>query len=78
MSTKRAGEVMYEFVRSGGRIDEVRERRPEWKDLVEFRYDLRLCLEKGEPEVYVETLLVNDSRVDPPHIQVVNVHWVKE
>lgn len=65
---------MYDYVASGGTIDEVRETRPEWSDQHEFHYDLRfVALGKA---VYVETRLIFRKPFvpDEPTIKVVNVH----
>ena len=66
--------LMHEFVESGGEIDEVLERRPEWAGEFEYHYDLRFTV-YGQP-VYVETRLKHRSPFvpDEPTILVVNVH----
>lgn len=72
--TPRAvAELMYRYVASGGDIDQVRERRPEWREH-EFHYDLRLDI--AGRRVYVETRLLYDDLTDPddPVIQVVSIH----
>jgi hypothetical protein len=66
--------LMYEYVRAGGEVDEVRETRPEWSGSFEFHYDLRFPV-RGKP-VYVETRLKYRSPFipDEPTILVMNVH----
>ena len=69
--TPRAvAEEMDKFIRSGGGIDQVPERRPEWNGC-EFHYDLRLTV--GGRRLYVETLLLDDDP-DDPTIYVVSIH----
>jgi len=63
---------MYRWVKSGGAIDRVEERRPEWTHLWHFHFDLRLDLDGRR--VYVETRL-DDEMPDDPTILMVNVHW---
>jgi hypothetical protein len=36
LALKEIGRLMYEYVGTGGKIDEVPETRPEWSDLYEF------------------------------------------
>ncbi|MFM9959329.1 MAG: hypothetical protein ACKVZJ_14825 [Phycisphaerales bacterium] len=67
------GEKLFEYAKSGGQISKVRETRENWRDLHEFHYDIVLPFEKRR--VYVEMRLISDSRVNPPHIHIVNVHW---
>jgi hypothetical protein len=66
--------LMHEYVEAGGKIDEVRERRPEWSDDYEYHYDLRFSV-KGVA-VYVETRLNYRPpfQLDEPWILVVSVH----
>ena len=66
--------LMYEFVATGGEVDEVRENREGWKDLHEFHHDLRFTI-KGIA-VYIETRLIYRPpfKPDEPQILVVNVH----
>ena len=69
------GRLLYEFVVSGGKIDEQVEARPEFAHY-EFHYDLRVTI--GSRRVYFETVLFCDDAHDPndPLVQVVNVHDV--
>lgn len=55
LTLKEIGRLMHEFVAGGGRVDEVRETRPEWSEKHEFHYDLRFKFQ-CQP-VYVETRL---------------------
>ena len=66
--------LMYEFVASGGEIDEVRETRPEWSDLYEFHHDLRFAIQ--DKPVYIETRLHCRTPFVPDDawILVVNIH----
>ena len=74
VTQKEFTRLMWEYVSSGGEIDEVRETRPEWSDDYEFHYDLRFKIQ-GEP-VYVETRLHYRPpfKPDEPSILVVSVH----
>lgn len=73
ISLKEIGRLMYEYVESGGEIDEVRETRPEWSDY-EFHYDLRFQI-NGKP-IYVESRLNHKLPFKPDYstILVVNLH----
>jgi hypothetical protein len=73
LTTRELGRLMFEFVAAGGRIDEVRETRPEWLEH-EFHYDLRFEVEGRR--VYVETRLFVQHPDDPddPWIHVVSFH----
>jgi hypothetical protein len=71
VSPRAISEMMHAYVASGGIIDQVRERRPEWLDF-EFHYDLRITIDNRE--LYIETILLAE---DPePEIRVVNIHDV--
>lgn len=64
--------LMWDYVRVGGEIDEVPERRPEWSEH-EFHHDLRLQI--AERAVYIETrLLMNERDIADSTINVVNIH----
>lgn len=73
ISLKEIGRLMFEYVDAGGKIDEVRETRPEWSDY-EFHYDIRLPIH--EKLVYVETRLNFSPPFVPDQssIVVVNIH----
>jgi hypothetical protein len=70
---KEIGRLMHEYVETGGKIDEVRETRPEWSDY-EFHYDLRFSIHK-QP-VYIECRLNCQPPLGPDRstILVVNIH----
>jgi hypothetical protein len=74
LALKEIGRLMYEHVDAGGKIDEVPETRPEWADLYEFHYDLRLTIHGKS--AYIETRLNYRLPVvaDESSILVVNVH----
>lgn len=74
VTLKDIGRLMFEHVDAGGKIDEVRETRPEWSDAYEFHYDFRLPI-YGKA-VYIETRLHYRLPVvaDESWILVVNVH----
>lgn len=74
VSLKEIGRRMYEHVRAGGKIDEVRETRPEWSDEYEFHYDLRLTIQ--DRPVYIESRLKYQIPVvpDDSSILVVSIH----
>lgn len=65
--------LMFEFVESGGEIDEVKETRPEWAEH-EYHYDLRLTIQNKV--VYIESRLYYREPVVPDEswILVVNIH----
>ncbi len=67
-------DLIYDYVISGGQIDQVRERRPEWYQH-EYHYDLRI--EMDGRKLYVETRLMFEDPSDPddPRILVANVHY---
>jgi hypothetical protein len=68
-------EQMYQYVKSGGVIDEQPETRPEYTSY-EYHYDLRVSI--GARRIYFETILICEDPDDPddPFIVVVNVHDV--
>jgi len=70
----KLGQLMHEYIKTGGEIDEVRETRAEWSGEHEYHYDLRFSVD-GVP-AYVETRLNfrPPFRPDEPWILVVNVH----
>lgn len=72
ISLREFGRRLHEYVARGGEVDAVRETRAHWRELHQFHYDLRLTID--DAAVYVETRLIDDSRVNPPHILIVNVH----
>jgi len=74
ISLKEIGRLMYEYVKAGGEIDEVRETRPEWSGEYEFHYDLRFTIQ--DRPVYIESRLNYQLPVipDDSSILVVNVH----
>ena len=74
ITLREFGRLMHEHVAGGGKIDEVPETRPEYRDAYEFHHDLRFSVPSGR-KVYVETVLEMDDR-DPEDstIMVVNVH----
>ena len=74
MTLKEIGRCLFEYVESGGEIDEVRERRPEWSDQYEFHHDLRFLIH--DRPVYLETRLHHRLPFSPDEswILVVNVH----
>ena len=74
VTLKDIGRLMFEYVNAGGKIDEVPETRPEWSDVYEFHYDIRLTIQKKP--IYIETRLHYRLPVVPDEswILVVNVH----
>jgi hypothetical protein len=71
VTAREVGRLMNEYVRAGGVIDEVQERRPEYSEH-EHHHDLRLRVHGRE--VYIETRLIMERDVDDTVIQVVNIH----
>jgi hypothetical protein len=67
---KAIAKLMYEHVESGGEIDQVRERRPEFQRPYEFHFDFRLQVESRR--IYIETTL--DTTRTGPTITVVSIH----
>src|SRR5258706_6056323 len=67
---RHLGQLMFEFVERGGRINQVSETRPQWLDH-KFHYDL--VIEIAGRKIYFETRLFDDDP-DEPTIAVVNVH----
>ena len=61
---------MHQHVETGGEIDQVPERRPEWSDY-DFHYDLRL--EIAGQRIFIETVLIDDDP-DDPILRVVSIH----
>jgi hypothetical protein len=74
ITLKEIGRLMFEYVGSGGEIDEVRETRPEWSDQYEFHYDLRFAIQ--EIPIYLETRLHHREPFFPDEswVVVVNIH----
>lgn len=75
VSLKDIARLIFEYVDRGGKIDEVRETRPEWSDY-EFHYDIRLPV--NEKLIYIETRLNFSPPFVPDQssIVVVNIHDV--
>ncbi len=73
ITLKDIGRLMYEYVESGGEIDEVRETRTEWQDF-EFHYDLRFTID--DKRVYIESRLFHQCPIvkDESTVLVVNIH----
>ncbi len=73
LTVKFIHEQMCQYVSSGGQIDQVEERRPEfvvWR----FHYDLRLPI--SNRKVYIETVFEESTELEDCTIWVVNVHDV--
>lgn len=72
LSFQEATRVVYEYLLSGGELDEVDETRPQWK-AHRHHYDVRLQM--GGRYIYVETRFIEDhsNRDDPPWIWFVNL-----
>lgn len=71
VTPREVSRLMWEYVRTGGKIDQVVERRPEWSEH-EFHHDLRMQI--GERLVYVETRLLMERDIADSTINVVNIH----
>ncbi len=72
LTTTRVGELLHEYVKmTAGTPHEVRETREGYRGRYDFHYDLRLDI--AGRRVYVETVLDEESRRQPPFIQVVNM-----
>lgn len=72
IALRDVAKAMYDYVRSGGAIDQQVERRPEW-NCWPFHYDFRLLI--GSRFVYIETILQDDDPKDPTLI-IVSMHDV--
>ena len=72
LTLKDVAEIMHTFVKRGGQVDQVPERRPEWSEWP-FHYDFRV--EIGKREVYIETILQDDDPSDPT-LHIVSMHNV--
>src|SRR5207249_4663829 len=72
-SEKDFARELSDYVRAGGEIDEVAERRPEWS-AYSHHYDLRPTVARRR--LYVETRLLCDDLTDLEEatIAVVNIH----
>lgn len=62
--------MMHEHVESGGKIDQVVEKREEWRNKYEYHYDVRFSI--FGRRIYIETVL-DVSRAGPT-VTVVNMH----
>lgn len=67
---KSVAKLMHEHVRRGGKVDQTRERRPEYASVYEFHYDFRFPIDGRR--IYIETVL--DETKTGPTITVVNMH----
>jgi hypothetical protein len=72
LSLKDVSKSMNDHCRTGGVIDQIRERRPEYS-LWPFHCDFRLQL--AGKEVYIETILQDDDPKDPT-VRIVSIHDV--
>jgi hypothetical protein len=70
VSLKDVARAMNDFCLSGGVIDQVPERRPEWTDRP-YHYDFRI--ELSGRKIYIETILLDDDPTDPT-IRIVSIH----
>lgn len=73
LSPRDLFKLLHRFVEQGGRVAEVRERRPEYQHH-EFHYDLVVAIE--DRDIYFETVLVLGEPRPPydPRIEVVSIH----
>lgn len=72
LSLKDVAKAMNDYCRTGGVVDQVRERRPEYSAWP-YHYDFRLQL--AGKEIYIETILQDDDPKDPT-IRIVSIHDV--
>jgi hypothetical protein len=70
LSQKAVGQLMWEYVASGGEIDQVAETREGYHDLYECHYDFRVPV--AGRLIYIETLF-EETKMGPT-IYVVNIH----
>ena len=69
-TTKSVAMLMHEYFQQGGKVDQARERRPEYFSLYEFHYDFRFSIDGRR--IYIETVL--DVTRTGPTITIVNMH----
>jgi len=69
-TTKSVAKLMNDHFRSGGKIDQVRERRKEFASHHEFHFDFRISVD--DRRIYIETVL--DETRTGPTITVVSMH----
>ena len=70
MDQQQVAKLMFQYLSTGGAIDQVPERRPEWSDF-DFHYDLRLPI--NGRKIYIEMILVEDDPTDPI-LRIVSIH----
>jgi hypothetical protein len=72
-TAKAFAEMLFDFVNSGGEIDQVVEKRADWS-MHDYHYDLRPVI--NGRRLYVETRLIYSDPADPddPRILIVNIH----
>lgn len=70
LALRDLAKAMFQFVESGGIIDQQVESRPEWNDWP-FHYDFRLHL--SGRFIYIETVLRDDDPKDPT-VHIVSIH----
>ena len=69
-TTRSVSRLIWDHVRSGREIDQVRERRLECANFREFHYDFRLAIDGRK--IYIETVL--DETRTGPTITIVSMH----
>src|SRR5437773_951867 len=69
-------QMLHNFVRGGGAIDQVEETREQWSGEYAYHYALRPFVKGRRRRLYVETRLVPDLRRkrDNPYILIANIH----
>ena len=69
-------QILHDFVRGGGEIDQVEETREHWSGEYAYHYDLRPLVKGRRRCLYVETRLVPDfpKKRDNPYILIANIH----
>src|SRR6266404_3324089 len=72
LGLKNVAKAMNDFCRTGGVVDQVPERRPEYSAWP-YHYDFRLRL--AGKEIYIETILQDDNPKDPT-VHIVSIHDV--
>jgi hypothetical protein len=69
---KGVGRLMYEYVNSGGEIDQVVETREDYRNRYPYHYDFRIPI--AGRLIYVETCFDETDRMGPI-VFVVNIHY---
>jgi hypothetical protein len=73
LSPRKLEELLIEFAKQGGKIDERKETRPEWKARRDFWYRAVIPMEGFPRGIFIEIELRDDDP-DVPMVSLVNAH----